>query len=188
VPKLAIPLILAALAAPAAALDLTNATIVTPPELSAQEAKAITMLIEEVDKRSGIRWEIAASPVTIEIARTTGPREGYSVHSTAHGVTIAGNDARGVLFGIGRLLRELRIGRGSIQLPDGFAETSAPRYPLRGHQLGYRPKSNTYDAWSPSSSNTFAISRSSAATPSRSSRRVPTTPPTARTSRCRPCA
>jgi hypothetical protein len=148
VPKLAIPLILAALAAPAAALDLTNATIVTPPELSAQEAKAITMLIEEVDKRSGIRWEIAASPVTIEIARTTGPREGYSVHSTAHGVTIAGNDARGVLFGIGRLLRELRIGRGSIQLPDGFAETSAPRYPLRGHQLGYRPKSNTYDAWS----------------------------------------
>ena len=63
-------------------------------------------------------------------------------------MTISGNDARGVLFGIGRLLRELRITRGSIQLPDGFAETSAPRYPLRGHQLGYRPKSNTYDAWS----------------------------------------
>jgi hypothetical protein len=63
-------------------------------------------------------------------------------------VTVTGNDARGVLFGVGRLLRELRMARGSVQIPDGFAETSAPRYPLRGHQLGYRPKSNTYDAWS----------------------------------------
>ena len=24
---------------------------------------------------------------------------------------------------------------------------SSPRYPLRGHQLGYRPKTNSYDAW-----------------------------------------
>ena len=152
-PRLAIPLLIATLIAPAAALDLTNAAIVSPSGLSAPEAKAVTLLIEEVDKRSGIRWEPApehapAAPATVEIARTTGPPEGYSIHTTAHAVTIAGNDARGVLFGIGRLLRELRIARGSIQLPDGFAEVSAPRYPLRGHQLGYRPKSNTYDAWS----------------------------------------
>jgi hypothetical protein len=138
---------------PAAALDLTNATVVSPPSLTAPEAKAITLLVEEVDKRSGIRWESAqahdpAAPATIEIARTTGAAEGYSIRTSAHAVTIAGNDARGILFGIGRLLRELRIARGSIQLPDGFAEVSAPRYPLRGHQLGYRPKSNTYDAWS----------------------------------------
>ena len=135
---------------PAAALDLTNAAVVSPPGLSGPEAKAVALLIEEVEKRSGIRWETAsiAAPVTVEIARTTGPAEGYSIRTTAHAVTIAGNDARGVLFGIGRLLRELRITRGSIQLSDGFAETSAPRYPLRGHQLGYRPKSNTYDAWS----------------------------------------
>jgi hypothetical protein len=134
---------------PAAALDLTNATVMPPPALSGPEAKAITLLVEEVDKRSGIRWEQAsAAPATIEIARTIGPAEGYSIRTSAHAVTIAGNDARGILFGIGRLLRELRIARGSIQLPDGFAETSAPRYPLRGHQLGYRPKSNTYDAWS----------------------------------------
>ena len=25
--------------------------------------------------------------------------------------------------------------------------TTAPEYPLRGHQLGYRPKTNSYDAW-----------------------------------------
>ena len=25
--------------------------------------------------------------------------------------------------------------------------TTVPKYPLRGHQLGYRPKTNSYDAW-----------------------------------------
>ncbi|MGA2136344.1 MAG: hypothetical protein ABSH50_28980 [Bryobacteraceae bacterium] len=80
--------------------------------------------------------------------RFKGPPEGYAIRSSAHEVAISGSDSRGILFGIGRLLRELRITRGSTQLPDGFAETSAPRYRLRGHQLGYRPKSNTYDAWS----------------------------------------
>jgi hypothetical protein len=147
VPRLAILLVAAAIT-PAAALDLTSATVLTPPALSAPEAKAVALLIEEVDKRSGIRWETGTSPLMVEIARTTGPAEGYSIRTTPQAVTVAGNDARGILFGIGRLLRELRIARGSIQLPDGFAETSAPRYSLRGHQLGYRPKSNTYDAWS----------------------------------------
>ena len=35
-----------------------------------------------------------------------------------------------------------------IELPDEFA-ASRPRQrrPLRGHQLGYRPKTNSYDAW-----------------------------------------
>ncbi len=136
--------------APAQALDLTHAAVVAPSGLSAPESKAVAMLIDEVDKRSGIRWDSgpANAPVTIDIQRGSGAAEGYTIRTTARAVTIAGNDARGVLFGIGRLLRELRIARGSIQIPDGFAETSVPRYWLRGHQLGYRPKSNTYDAWS----------------------------------------
>jgi hypothetical protein len=131
---------------PAFGLDLTRASVVTPPQLAGPEAKAVSMLLDEVDKRSGIRWE--SGPATVEIRRGTGPAEGYSIHSDSRGVTVSGNDARGILFGIGRLLRELRITRESVQLPDGFAETSSPRYPLRGHQLGYRPKTNTYDAWS----------------------------------------
>ncbi|MBS0261136.1 MAG: hypothetical protein JSS02_04205, partial [Planctomycetes bacterium] len=60
---------------------------------------------------------------------------------------IAGEDERGVLFGVGRLLRELRFARGSIHLPDGFVQATAPETSLRGHQLGYRQKTNSYDAW-----------------------------------------
>jgi len=135
---------------PAPAVDLSRAAVTYPREFSAPEAKAVALLLEEVDKRTGIRWQTGAAQgsATVAIERGSGPAEGYRIRTTASAVTVSGNDARGVLFGIGRLLRELRMARGSIQLPDGFAETSTPRYPLRGHQLGYRPKTNTYDAWS----------------------------------------
>ncbi len=62
-------------------------------------------------------------------------------------VAIVGNDERGVLFGVGRLLRELQPARGRVALAGGLNVASAPKYPLRGHQLGYRPKTNSYDAW-----------------------------------------
>ena len=62
-------------------------------------------------------------------------------------VSVVGNDARGLLFGIGRLLRELRVAPDRVLLPASLNLTSAPKYPLRGHQLGYRPKTNSYDAW-----------------------------------------
>jgi hypothetical protein len=154
-----IPVLLAVVAthlpAPLPAMDLSHATVAYPADFSGPEAKAVAMLVDEVDKRSGIRWETAPdrSAATVAIERGAGPAEGYRIRATGGSVTVSGNDARGVLFGIGRLLRELRITGNSIQsksiqLPDGFAETSAPRYPLRGHQLGYRPKTNTYDAWS----------------------------------------
>src|SRR5882672_1383929 len=46
---------------PSAALDLSKAVVVFPENLSGPEQKAVTMLIEEVDKRTRIRWERASS-------------------------------------------------------------------------------------------------------------------------------
>jgi len=159
----------------AAALDLTTAVIVTPPELSRPERKAVAMLVDEVGKRAHIQWEettnwpssdapvIAIGPVSalgqlagpystdLGPAPTDKPPEGYRLlvkkgsHSSA--VFVLGNDARGVLFGVGRLLRELHLRTGSITLADDLNIVSAPKYSLRGHQLGYRPKCNSYDAW-----------------------------------------
>ena len=63
-------------------------------------------------------------------------------------VIVAGNDQRGTLFGIGYLLRKMELRRGGvIRLADGFQVATAPVQPLRGHQLGYRPKVNAYDAF-----------------------------------------
>ena len=110
------------------------------------------MLVEEVEKRTQIRWPVsdagAAGPA-IEVAeRAASPAEGYHIQVTGQTVRVTGNDARGVLFGVGRLLRALRMERGAVSIGDSWSESSAPKYPLRGHQLGYRPKTNSYDGWS----------------------------------------
>ena len=157
------------------ALDLREAVVVSPPGLSGPAKKAVAMLVEEAEKRTRFRWpEAIAWPASNAPVIAVGPRaeldrlagayaaelrsdrgvtaaEGYRVcvkqgHG-APGVFVIGNDARGVLFGVGRLLRELRLQPGSATLPDGLDVATAPKYPLRGHQLGYRPKCNSYDAW-----------------------------------------
>ncbi len=109
------------------------------------------MLLEEAEKRTGIRWTLANTPapgVDIIITRTAGPAEGYRISVEGEHVVVAGNDARGILFGIGRLLREMRLTPGHANIDSDFTVVTAPAYPLRGHQLGYRPKTNSYDGWS----------------------------------------
>src|SRR4051794_34163060 len=48
-------------AAVSQALDLSNAVVVMPAEFSAQEKKAVSMLVEEVEKRTQVRWPIQDS-------------------------------------------------------------------------------------------------------------------------------
>jgi hypothetical protein len=163
--------------AKAGELDLSSAVVVVPDGLSGPENKAVRLLAEEVRKRSRIRWDvmirwpadavpvIAVSPARL-LASFPGElrervptvvagkeKEGFRIQTVSGGagavpvVSVVGNDARGVLFGVGRLLRELRMVGGRVSLPDGLNVASAPRYALRGHQLGYRPKTNSYDGW-----------------------------------------
>ncbi|HLK60996.1 MAG TPA: hypothetical protein VKU00_30810 [Chthonomonadaceae bacterium] len=170
---------LAALAAPAPGrINLEKATVVTPPNLTGPENRAVTMLVEEVEKRTQIRW-----PVSHEMPSGPGPvivvgpisafsalmpneaqalrgspiahkPEGYqlrvNIRQTAPEspqVLVVGTDARGVLFGVGRLLRCLHMEKQHITLADDLNIATAPHSPIRGHQLGYRPKTNSYDGW-----------------------------------------
>jgi hypothetical protein len=142
--------LLASLGAHGAELDLTNARLTTPTALSKQESKAIEMLRDEVEKRTLIRFPLGAQgeAPAITISRARGSAEGYLLKTSDGRVSLAVNDARGMLFGVGRLLREMHMGRGRITIADGLNITTAPKYALRGHQLGYRPKTNSYDGWS----------------------------------------
>ncbi len=144
-----------ALAMPAfpAGLDLSRAIVVTGPGLSAPDGKAVALLVEEVEARTGIRWPVregrpgdVGPTVSIAVA-PGGPAEGYRIRTESGGVAITGNDSRGVLFGAGRLLRAMRMGKGRAVLPGELNLASAPVLATRGHQLGYRPVNNTYDAW-----------------------------------------
>ncbi len=165
----------AALRAEPPRLDLTRAAVLTPAGLARPERKAVQMLVEEVEKRSRLRWAeardwpgdgtpvvlvgqgkgvrrlAAAGGLTLPDAVGHGPAEGYRIGVASRGGTpvvwVAGNDARGTLFGVGRLLRTLRLERDRAWMPADFRAESAPRTALRGHQLGYRPKTNSYDGW-----------------------------------------
>src|ERR1019366_7326970 len=39
------------------AVDLSNAVLMSAPNLSGPQRKALVMLVEEVEKRTGIRWQ-----------------------------------------------------------------------------------------------------------------------------------
>jgi hypothetical protein len=156
--------------------SLGNAIVVAPHGLSKREQKAVQVLVEEVEKRTAIRWAVvedmpANAPVAIVVGSQQSLKrshaallreldlqeeltaaEGFrlrSVHRSQGNVfAILGADERGVLFGVGEFLRKMYLAKGKAFAPLSLDLTSAPKYRLRGHQLGYRPKTNAYDAWS----------------------------------------
>ncbi len=155
-------------------IDLTHAVVVSPGGLTGPAERAVAMLVEEAARRTQATWRRAdgwpeeGTPViavgsAAELAAFAGPyaerlaergstaAEGYRILTEAGSgspaVVIAGNDARGVLYGVGHLLRTLRMERQRALLPQPLNVETAPHYALRGHQLGYRQKTNSYDGW-----------------------------------------
>lgn len=158
-------------------INLNDAVVLTPETLSRREGKAVQVLVEEVEKRTEIHWPVvhnlasgsrpmivvgsdqALKPFSTKLphelvsgGKALASPEGYRLRtasdasSTAISVSAAGE--RGVLFGVGGLLRTLRMSKGQVGLSGPLDVATSPKYGLRGHQLGYRPKTNAYDAWS----------------------------------------
>lgn len=164
----------------AQSLDLSNATIINFEKNDKLVLKAVSVLQEEIAKRTGITL-----PVSSKLTKTSKPlifvglenhteklpseiqtsiaalsaikSEGYKITFNAENKNIAiiGKDARGVLYGIGKLLRTIEMRKGQILVPEDLSIASSPAYSIRGHQLGYRPKTNSYDAWTPAQMDSY---------------------------------
>ena len=95
----------------------------TIPVLNSVHAK-LTHAPTEVEQRTGLRWPIFfgsnntwnGSTVTlsvqyeVEVAYQSSHAEGYTLSTSHPGtVVVEGTDARGLLFGIGRLLRVMHL-------------------------------------------------------------------------------
>lgn len=151
-------------------LDLSQSQIFSPSD-KATLLRSIEVLQNEVEKRTGIKLPVAKKlPKTANVilialesdlsklpepyrnAVSTLPElksEGFKlVTGPSNTIIIAGKDARGILYGVGRFLRKAEMSRGKLQVNARLAISTSPRYPMRGHQLGYRPKTNAYDAFS----------------------------------------
>ncbi|MBX3178133.1 MAG: hypothetical protein KF886_12275 [Candidatus Hydrogenedentes bacterium] len=157
----------AGVAAPA--LDLSRATVVVRGgDVPHVERTAVTVLVEEVERRTGIALPVAeswpASGPAIALlsgadaqlqgrpapaAERTAAAEGYALVTAEDTLWIIGADPKGALYGVGRLLRNLDWAPGRLRLAAPLNLTTAPDDSIRGHQLGYRTTANSYDAWTP---------------------------------------
>lgn len=156
---------------PSGQMNLSSSVLVLAPGMTGPELKAADMLLDEVEKRSWVRWPITkilpksgkgivlgqrtslikSFPALAGKLKATGAEkaEGYRIVTLESGlVIVAGNDARGVLFGAGKLLQMMDYSRNMVSLAEKIDLSTSPKYKLRGHQLGYRPKTNTNDGMS----------------------------------------
>ncbi|MGX5855315.1 hypothetical protein ACWKW6_16805 [Dyadobacter jiangsuensis] len=150
-------------------IDLSKSQIFSPSD-KATLLRSIEVLQNEVEKRTGIKLPVAkklpksGNVILIvsesELGKLPEPyrnavsalpelkSEGFKlVAGPSNTLIIAGKDARGILYGVGRFLRKAEMTRGKLQVDGRLAISTSPRYPMRGHQLGYRPKTNAYDAF-----------------------------------------
>ncbi|WP_229317308.1 hypothetical protein [Larkinella sp. C7] len=154
-------------------IDLSKAQIYCPVKDTKVLLRSLEVLQQEVGKRSQTQWsiakkipkpgqaavflttekELAALPEPLRSAANRMPAtrsEGFKlvIEENTNTVLIVGHDARGLLYGVGRLLRKLDMRPGKITISGEASIATSPTYPIRGHQLGYRPKTNAYDAFS----------------------------------------
>ena len=147
-------------------IDLKNIKILVDAQADKVVCNAARILSEEAEKRSGIEIEIVNSAPAgcgyirlaegikdVDFGALKKPGcEGYRIMTVKNGKTVIyidGADKRGCLYGAGKLLRSLIIKQGQITMPEPLNISETPFSKLRGHQLGYRPKTNAYDAWTP---------------------------------------
>jgi len=152
-------------------LDLSRARVmVVSGDLPPAQETAARVLTEEVQKRTGVEWpqthELPSKGPVIALASRVAffhdlpfPAEAVPEKAEGYGLWIDGSqkdravlwivgaDGRGVLFGVGRCLMEIDWTEKACSLPSRLRVKTAPAYPIRGHQLGYRNTANTYDAW-----------------------------------------
>jgi len=153
-------------------IDLSRAKIVVLNPESKIQANAADMLRDEIENRTRIDLDVVTSapdkvPTAIVLGLCRQAREKYPlpaglrlpekadgyalwIDTDKPGVTIiclAGVDERGVLFAAGRLLRVLKMSRDKVGIDSDVTIAAEPEFTLRGHQFGYRPKTNSYDGW-----------------------------------------
>ena len=147
-------------------LDFTKAVVHVPEKLSGPEEKAVVMLIEEVEKAAPkFVWQRidgksppSGRPVIV-VKRDDKPGKGdvsarglrdLDQRMPLPSVVVSGNDPRGVLFGVGRLLRLLEMSKQQVKLPANVKIATAAALstlrPYLNSAIGPRPIPSTAGA------------------------------------------
>lgn len=165
---------LAAWGANGASIDLSKAVVVLGKSEETPLGRAGEMLLQEIAARTDIELGQAESlakterPAIVVAAADAlpagipklpagllvpGEPEGYVIWvdtatRSAPTVCLIGRGGHGAVFAAGRLLRMLHMSAGRVTLDLDVCVTTAPKYALRMHHIGYDNMNNTFDAWS----------------------------------------
>jgi hypothetical protein len=156
----------------ASAIDLSDSRLLLSPSIKSPVKETIIQVLqEEIHRRTDILLDIADgwsdSPIIAlalssdeilngkplpEKTQLSLRAESFSViveeEASPPVIWLIGADERGVLYAAGHLLRMASFTVKLFLFDSSNAIQSAPDYPIRGHQLGYRNTANSYDAWS----------------------------------------
>jgi len=122
-----------------------------------------SIMTRKIQELSRCEIDVGASSkknkICLQIINKIEHEEGYSIMKDRSNSTyyISGKTDRGVLFGVGRFLRDVmnvefyQSYGTSLQkrcvAPEEVRIVSSPDYRMRQHQIAYRPKTNAYDAF-----------------------------------------
>ncbi len=90
----------------------------------------------------------AHAPFTVRFETDDGfASDDFEIRAEADSLAFRAAGIRGLIYAMGMFFRKTVYAGGVISLRDSARGRYSPKNPIRGHQLGYRPCSNTYDAW-----------------------------------------
>ncbi len=119
--------------------------------VSEAEQQAAALLADEIYLRTGIKPAISAeasSPCVRFETVCFESKDEYELLLTDTVLTVRGRGIRAFIFGYSYFLRKTLYDGEKITLIKDITGKYEPDKRIRGHQLGYRDTSNTYEAWS----------------------------------------
>ena len=126
----------------------------TPAAMTAKtaaERKAAQILADEILSRTGRRPAVCENADGARVAFCESDRfadrDAFSAALSGQTLTLSAAGIRGLIYGIGLFLRKTVYRNAEVALIEDITGEYAPDKAVRGHQTGYRPLTNTYDAW-----------------------------------------
>ena len=107
-------------------------SVYTNAEKDPTVSAALELFARELRERAGAAMERAGRDADLQVAiRSDLPAEAFAIEdSPGEALCVAGGDGRGVLYGLGKLLRTSRLAPGDVRL-GRWRGVSAPQRPLR---------------------------------------------------------
>ena len=125
---------------------------------TAAEQAAARILCDALRERLGAAFTGAgAFRITLCEEPAIGDPDRFNAALGPGGLTLRAQGLRGLIYGVGLFLRKLERRNGGAVLICDISGEHAPQKAVRGHQLGYRPCANTYDAWDPAAFRRYSL-------------------------------